>query len=109
LYRFQAMAHVLAPTFECRWKLLAAARDRFTVAHSLDALIDVFRPTARAVCSADGATFVLGDGDRCHYVEVSWNHKPTCHGPRLPPSLKLRRAEHGSLAAPKRSGGGRAT
>jgi len=63
------MGHELARTFECRWKLLDAACDRIAVAHTLDALIDVFHTTARAVCSADGATFVLRDGDHCRYVE----------------------------------------
>jgi GAF domain-containing protein len=32
-------------------------------------VVAVVRSTARAVMSADGVTFVLRDGDKCHYVE----------------------------------------
>lgn len=52
-----------------RWKLLDAARERLAAARSLDEVIAVVRSTARGVASADGVTFVLRDGDRCHYVE----------------------------------------
>ena len=55
--------------FDVRWRLLEAARDRIAVADTLDSLIEVVRTTARAVCAADGVTFVLRDGDKCHYVE----------------------------------------
>jgi GAF domain-containing protein len=56
-------------SFDVRWRLLEAARDRIAVAETMDSLIEVVRTTARAVCSADGVTFVLRDGDKCHYVE----------------------------------------
>jgi hypothetical protein len=52
-----------------RWKLLSAAQDRLARAESLDHVIAIVRSSARAICSADGVTFVLRDGDRCHYVE----------------------------------------
>ena len=52
-----------------RWKLLEAARDRLAMAATLDDVIAVVRSTARGVASADGVTFVLRDGDKCHYVE----------------------------------------
>ncbi|MGN6516896.1 MAG: GAF domain-containing protein [Rhizomicrobium sp.] len=52
-----------------RAKLLIAALDRLSVAHDVDEIISVVRSTARSVCSADGVTFVLRDGDKCHYVE----------------------------------------
>ena len=52
-----------------RAKLLQAAIDRLSVARSLDEIISIVRTTARSVCSADGVTFVLRDGDECHYVE----------------------------------------
>ena len=55
--------------FDMRWRLLEAAKDRIAVAETLDSLIEVVRTTARAVCSSDGVTFVLRDGDKCHYVE----------------------------------------
>ena len=56
-------------SMDVRWRLLEAAKDRIAVAETLDSLIEVVRTTARAVCSADGVTFVLRDGDKCHYVE----------------------------------------
>jgi hypothetical protein len=52
-----------------RQKLLEAARDRLSVAKTLDDIIAIVRSTARSVCSADGVTFVLRDGGKCHYVE----------------------------------------
>ena len=52
-----------------RWKLLEAARDRLAAAQNLDDIVAVVRSTARSVTSADGVTFVLRDGEQCHYVE----------------------------------------
>ncbi|HEY1632572.1 MAG TPA: GAF domain-containing protein [Rhizomicrobium sp.] len=51
------------------WKLLAAAEDRLALRHNLADIVEIVRTTARAVCSADGVTFVLREGDRCHYVD----------------------------------------
>lgn len=64
-----AMNIVFERQFDSRWKLLEAARDRIAVVETMDGLLDVIRATARAVCSADGVSFVLRDGDKCHYVE----------------------------------------
>ena len=55
--------------FDARWKLLEAAKDRIAVAETLDSLMETVRSTVRATCSADGVTFVLREGDKCHYVE----------------------------------------
>jgi two-component system CheB/CheR fusion protein len=52
-----------------RWKLLSAAEDRLETATDRDGVIAVVRSTARAVCSADGVSFVLREGGLCHYVE----------------------------------------
>jgi GAF domain-containing protein len=52
-----------------RWNLLAAAKSRLSNAYSLDEVVGVVQATARSICQADGVTFVLRDGDRCHYVE----------------------------------------
>jgi GAF domain-containing protein len=68
---------------DVRWRLLEAARDRIAVAETLDSLIEVVRGTARAVCSADGVTFVLRDGDKCHYVEED-AISPLWKGQRFP-------------------------
>ena len=55
--------------FDARWKLLKAAEARLEHTKTLEDTIDVVRQSARAICSADGVTFVLRDADKCHYVE----------------------------------------
>jgi GAF domain-containing protein len=52
-----------------RWKLLTVAEERLEIAPSRDAVIEVVRSTARSVLDADGVTFILRDGNLCHYVE----------------------------------------
>jgi GAF domain-containing protein len=52
-----------------RWKLLSAAQDRLARAESLDDIIAIVRSSARAICSADGVTFVLRENNQCHYVD----------------------------------------
>lgn len=52
-----------------RSTLLQDARHRFQAASSQQAVIETIRETARTVCKADGITFVLRDGEQCHYVE----------------------------------------
>jgi GAF domain-containing protein len=52
-----------------RWRLLEATRARLDAARSQEEIIAIVRACARAVVSADGVTFVLRDGSRCHYVE----------------------------------------
>jgi GAF domain-containing protein len=52
-----------------RWNLLAAAKSRLSNADSLDDVIAIVQSVARSICQADGVTFVLRDGDKCHYVE----------------------------------------
>lgn len=49
--------------------LLAEARQRLVMATNQDAVIETLRLTARKACNCDGITFVLRDGDNCHYVE----------------------------------------
>ena len=57
------------PQGDIRRKLLTGLNDRLAQANSLDGIIGVVRSVARAACSADGVTFVLRDGNKCHYVE----------------------------------------
>jgi signal transduction histidine kinase len=52
-----------------RWLALVTAVERLSAAESIDGIIGVVRETARAISGADGVTFVLRDGDLCHYVE----------------------------------------
>ncbi len=56
-------------TFDSRRKLLSVARERFAYAESLQDIVDLVRSTARAIFSSDGVTFVLREGDKCHYVD----------------------------------------
>ena len=42
---------------------------RFAAARMQDDVIAVVRATARQALGADGVTFVLRDGDFCHYIE----------------------------------------
>ena len=52
-----------------RWKLLSAAEDRLANAPDTDAVIEVVRSAARGIFSADGVTFVLREGELCHYLD----------------------------------------
>jgi len=54
---------------QVRWNLLKACREKLAAARTLDEVIAVMRASARAVCSADGVTFVLREGMHCHYAE----------------------------------------
>jgi serine/threonine protein kinase len=42
---------------------------RLSLARDLATVQDIVRRSARRLTGADGATFVLRDGDRCHYVD----------------------------------------
>lgn len=48
---------------------LNVIRARFDAAKVQNDVIDVVRAAARGVLWADGVTFVLRDGDFCHYIE----------------------------------------
>lgn len=52
-----------------RWLQLVAAVERLSAADTLADIIEVVRRTARAISGAEGVTFILREGDRCHYVE----------------------------------------
>ena len=51
------------------WLLLVDAIERLSGAPALEDVIDIVRHAARNMSNADGATFVMRDGDRCHYVD----------------------------------------
>jgi signal transduction histidine kinase len=48
---------------------LAAAVEELSAAGDLNGVIQTVRKCARAISGADGVTFVLRDGDQCHYIE----------------------------------------
>ena len=47
---------------------LVDAIERLSSARSLDEIVEIVRVSARRIAEADGVTFVLRDGDLCHYV-----------------------------------------
>lgn len=52
-----------------RSALLKDAQQQLTMAQTQAAVIESVRSTARAICGSDGITFILRDGEFCHYVE----------------------------------------
>ena len=50
-------------------QLLLGATLLVAVANSQAAVIETVRQTAREICQSDGITFILRDGEQCHYVE----------------------------------------
>ena len=48
---------------------MQAARRKLAMAHSLADIAAIVRTSARAISGADGVTFVLGEGSRCHYFD----------------------------------------
>jgi len=55
--------------YQTRQKLLSAAEERLAEAQSLNDIMEIVRATARAIFDADGVTFVLREGNNCHYAE----------------------------------------
>lgn len=52
-----------------RSALVGEAQRRLSLAHNQVAVIETVRETARGIVKSDGITFILRDGDLCHYVE----------------------------------------
>jgi hypothetical protein len=66
-------------------ELLIAAVQQLSLARDLQAVMDVVRHAARELTGADGATFVLRDGDMCFYAEED-AIAPLWKGSRFPMS-----------------------
>lgn len=49
--------------------LLIDAVQRLSAVNDLDEVVGIVKKAARRITQADGATFVLRDGDKCHYVD----------------------------------------
>ena len=77
-------AQRLATLSRARATLVDAVRD-LSLAHSVDAIVDIVRRAARQLNRADGATVILRDGDLCHYVEED-AISPLWKGGRFPMS-----------------------
>ena len=52
-----------------RMQQLVSVVQRLSLAHDLPAIMDIVRHAARALVHADGASFILRDGDNCFYAE----------------------------------------
>lgn len=50
-------------------EVLTQAVKELSMARSMEGIVEIVRKAARQLSEADGATFVLRDGDKCHYVE----------------------------------------
>ena len=51
------------------WLSLVSTVEKLSLCNSMAEIINVVRDTARRITGADGITFVLRDGELCHYVE----------------------------------------
>ncbi|MEX1196463.1 MAG: GAF domain-containing protein [Pseudohongiellaceae bacterium] len=54
---------------EQKLQQLVAVVQELSLARSLDAIMEVIRHEARHLTGADGATFILREGDQCYYAE----------------------------------------
>jgi signal transduction histidine kinase/CheY-like chemotaxis protein len=63
--------------------LLIDVVQKLSLARGLDAIVDIVRVAARTLTGADGATFVLRDGDQCYYVDED-AISPLWKGQRFP-------------------------
>jgi len=56
-------------SYAIRSDLLCKVRQKLAAAEHRTAVIETVRQTARVICKSDGITFVMREGERCHYVE----------------------------------------
>jgi len=59
---------MLTGTLPATRRLVQAVRD-LSLARDIQQIMTVVRTAARELTGADGATFILRDGDRCHYAD----------------------------------------
>jgi len=64
---------------------LVEAVQRLSLARNLDAIMEIVRHAARELTGADGASFVLREGNLCHYAE-EYAIAPLWKGQRFPMS-----------------------
>src|SRR5690349_22563060 len=62
---------------------VVTAVQELSLVRSLPAIQEVVRRAAREIAGADGATFVLRDGDKCHYADED-AISPLWKGSRFP-------------------------
>lgn len=71
------------PVIDIRWRLLQAFRELLGYATTLQEVMEIVRNSARSICSSDGVTFVLREGDKCYYAEED-AISPLWKGQRFP-------------------------
>lgn len=64
-------------------QLLVEVVQKLSLARELQEIVDIVRVAARQLTGADGATFVLRDGDKCYYVDED-AISPLWKGQRFP-------------------------
>lgn len=84
------LANELRESFDSAWYLTAMEQligvvQELSHARSIEGITEIVRVAARSLTGADGATFVLRDGDQCYYVEEN-AVAPLWKGRRFPMS-----------------------
>jgi signal transduction histidine kinase len=79
----ETAAHGLPSAVDHRTRELIDAVQRLSLAQTLGEVQEIVRTSARRLCGADGATFVLRDGDRCYYADED-AISPLWKGQRFP-------------------------
>ena len=74
---------MLAPLAATAYGELVAVIQRLSLARTAEQVQEVVRTAARRLTGSDGATFVLRDGDKCHYVDED-AISPLWKGQRFP-------------------------
>lgn len=72
-----------AATASSGMNLLVEVVQKLSLARDLATIVDIVRVAARQLTGADGATFVLRDGDKCYYVDED-AISPLWKGQRFP-------------------------
>ncbi|QEH41222.1 GAF domain-containing sensor histidine kinase [Chitinophaga sp. XS-30] len=67
-------------------KILVAAVQEMSLSRSLESVMRIVRTAARRLTGADGATFVLRDGDKCYYADED-AIAPLWKGQRFPMNI----------------------
>lgn len=74
-----------SPWYVGAMEKLVTVVQELSLAHDLESVVAIVRKAARELTGADGATFVLRDGDQCYYVEEN-AIAPLWKGRRFPMS-----------------------
>ena len=59
----------VSPEYVQGMEMLVSVVQKLSHARKVETIVDIVRHAARELTGADGATFVLKEGDQCHYVD----------------------------------------